>query len=189
MASHIPLVEIEIPYLYHTTDFFNDKTCKYYNIPLEELDTTYPEYSDYMKCKKYYNTFSTAEEGIKPFTISPLYSIASPWVVDNIFLKYKVNRPLKLYDFRYDMFKKIDRSLPLADEFISYAKENGIDGFIDYSDAHMIYLYDNRKNISKEFQQFDYIPLVKETHQGPGSLIDFISLRQLERQYIYKSLV
>ena len=135
-SKEVPIITINIPYLYHTTPFYTkDQDDEYTNLMAEKGVTLKP------------NSYIPHHSGEKYFTVSPYASYGSDTCA---YLKYTVKGSLKLADFRgyekYCPFKMIP--------ILKYK----LDGYIAYEDFTEIYLLHNEKHISDVYQQMDYSP-------------------------------
>jgi hypothetical protein len=111
-------------YLYHTTVIFNKKSLEHYRDVCESNKIT-----NIFEIVNF-GEFPTKLDAPKWFTISEKINVSSPWMkYDEVFLKYKTKREIKLVDLRYKKYEFM-----WEDKKLDVVKYYGIDGFISYID-------------------------------------------------------
>jgi len=139
------IIVVDIPYLYHTTTIYNEKSEENYKMLFEE-DNNSIEYVEK-------NKFPTNLNIGKYFTITPKCDWSSPWMnIDQVFLKYKVIKPMSLLYVPIDERGQPDCSM--CDGFISYVDDvevflNNAADFV--SDDYEIINFSDNSNINPRF--------------------------------------
>jgi hypothetical protein len=132
-------IKVHPEYLYHTTTIYNEKSKKSWKEDVEESlpYLPYPEW----------NSFHSILHPIKFFTITPYCDYSSPSLGrDEVYLKYKLNKPITLLDNRDDVYG--------LEEILNILQRNQgeIDGYIGLEDCVEIMLYTPSNFVDKEFE-------------------------------------
>ncbi len=125
----IPVIEVDIKYLYHTTHPNTPANAKYIEEILEDTPNfPIPEPGKYA--------------GLHPgkyFSVSRWRDYTSPWLpYEDIFLRYQVKRPLKVFDLRLIHSGENSKDCTLYREETLHIK--GIDGFLSSDEGFEVRL-------------------------------------------------
>lgn len=161
MRNDTKIVTLDLPYLYHTTFVFNEKSEEYF----EELRDIYPDYQMPEK-----GNYPTALNIKKYFTISEHCNYSSPQCgYDEVFLRYKVKRPLVLAiyesDFMYpphhnhssdDSHSSDDELLNMEDYCVRFSGEE-CDGYISREDHVEVFLKNAAMCVEEDCEVINFL--------------------------------
>ena len=148
--------QYKINYLYYTSVVYNEKSQKYFDDTVRDSiekgrKFPLPEFGHYMNL----------EDLERIFTVTPSCNLLSPWMgYDEVFLRYKVTKPLILFDFpSYLSSLSKDEKSSAYENMYTFCKKTintmisldiTVDGYLDEGDCVHVFLLAENECIEDE---------------------------------------